>query len=150
MLMRTSPVLNLEGDLNIYVNVLPLTEQQSLPGLVQTTKTMLWPITLPWSLNTPWYFHFGTFPRRHGRDRRCLALRVDLSSLSAVSCAYVACSRGADCWQSKLSRIVFQRLLHLTDLYSSLSFHVRASAAVSSRTWAGITQRYIQYTAYKT
>lgn len=58
---------------------------------------------------------------------------VDLSSLSAVSCAYVASSRGADCWQSKQSRIMFQRLLHLTDLYSSLSFHVRAPAAVSSR-----------------
>lgn len=61
MLMRTSPVLNLEEDLNIYINVLLLTEQKSLPGLVQTTKSMLWPITLPRSLNTPWYFHFGTF-----------------------------------------------------------------------------------------
>lgn len=43
----------------------------------------------------------GFRPCRLFRDRRCLGLRVDLSSLRAVSCAYVASSRGADCWQGK-------------------------------------------------
>lgn len=39
MLMSTSPVLNLEGDLNIYINVSLLTEQKSLSGLVESETT---------------------------------------------------------------------------------------------------------------
>lgn len=80
-----------------------------------------------WSLKSRIYslfwrrMNFLSFLLHCEQNKRWLVLGMDLSSLSAVSCAYaLGRRRTVDGWWVKQRWLMFQRHLHLTDLYSSL------------------------------